>query len=71
MKQGTKKYKVLEKISALQECQQFIKKDFIKLVWGETDCFIERSFDVIFNTAKKELVGREFKTEKGVIIRIK
>jgi hypothetical protein len=71
MKTGTKKYYVTEKIKSLQVGQQFNKREFVKLTWGNTDYFIERSFDVIFTTAKKELTDREFKTEKGCIIRIK
>jgi hypothetical protein len=71
MKTGTKKYHVTEKIKSLQVGQQFNKREFVKLTWGNTDYFIERSFDVIFTTAKKELTDREFKTEKGCIIRIK
>jgi hypothetical protein len=71
MKKWTKKYQVETKIKSLEVCQQFNKREFIKLVWGSTDYFVERSFDVIFNTAKKELADREFKTEKGFIIRIK
>ena len=71
MKTGTKKYQVTEKIKSLQVGQQFNKREFIKLTWGNCDYFIERSFDVIFTTAKKELTDREFKTEKGCMIRIK
>ncbi len=71
MKKGTKKYQVETKIKSLEVGQQFNKREFITLVWGRTDYFVERSFDVIFNTAKKELSDREFRTEKGVIIRIK
>jgi len=71
MKTGTKKYYVTEKIKSLQVGQQFNKREFIKFTWGNCDYFIERSFDVIFTTAKKELTDWEFKTDKGCIIRIK
>lgn len=71
MKTGTKKYQVESEIKALEVGQYFNKREFITLVWGRTDYFVERSFDVIFNTAKKELSDREFKTEKGFIVRIK
>ena len=71
MKTGTKKYDVTTKIKSLEVGQSFNKREFIKLTWGNCDYFIERSFDVIFNTAKKELADREFKTEKGFIIRTK
>jgi hypothetical protein len=71
MKTGTKKYQIESKIKALEVGQHFNKREFIILVWGRTDYFVDRSFDVMFNTAKKELIDREFKTEKGVIIRIK
>lgn len=71
METRTKKYQVETKIKSLEVFQQFNKKEFTTLVWGRTDYFIERSFDVIFNTAKKELDDREFKTQKGYIIRIK
>jgi hypothetical protein len=71
MKTGTKKYQVENKIKSLEVGQHFNKREFITLVWKRTDYFVERSFDVIFNTAKKELSDREFKTEKGFIIRTK
>jgi hypothetical protein len=71
MKTGTKKYQVESEIKALEVGQHFNKREFITLVWGRTDYFVERSFDVIFNTAKKSFPEREFRTEKGVIIRIK
>jgi hypothetical protein len=71
MKTGTKKYQVESEIKALEVGQHFNKREFITLVWGRTDYFVERSFDVIFNTAKKELSDREFKTEKGFIVRLK
>jgi len=71
MKTGTKKYQVETKIKSLEVGQHFNKREFITLVWKRTDYFVERSFDVIFNTAKKELSDREFKTEKGFIIRTK
>ena len=71
MKLETKKYQVETKIKSLEVGQDFNKREFIKLVWGSTDYFIERSFDVMFNTVKKELADRVFKTEKGCIIRIK
>jgi hypothetical protein len=71
MKTKTKKYQVETKIKSLEVGQQFNKREFITLVWGRTDYYVERSFDVMFNTAKKELADREFKTEKGFIIRTK
>ena len=71
MKTKTKKYQVETKIKSLEVGQQFNKREFITLVWGRTDYYVERSFDVMFNTAKKELDDREFKTEKGFIIRTK
>jgi hypothetical protein len=71
MKEGTKQYSVSQKLELLEVGQQFIKKEFINLIWGRTDYFVDRSFDVMFNTAKKQLIGREFRTEKGCIIRIK
>lgn len=71
MKTTTKKYAVTEAIKALEVGQSLHKKEFIISVWKNSDYFIDRSFDVIFNTAKKELADREFKTEKGFIVRIK
>ena len=71
MKEGTKQYSVSQKLELLEVGQQFIKKEFITLLWGRTDYFVDRSFDVMFNTAKKQLIGREFRTDKGCIIRIK
>ncbi len=71
MKTGTKKYQVESKVQSLEVGQQFNKKEFIISVWGKSDYFIDRSFDVLFNTAKKGLSDREFKTDKGCIIRTK
>jgi hypothetical protein len=68
---ATKQSKVTDVIQALEIGQSFNKREFIKSVWGNSDYFIERSFDVFFSKAKKELLGREFKTEKGYIIRTK
>jgi hypothetical protein len=68
---ATKQSKVTEIIQSLEIGQSFNKREFTTLVWKRTDYFVERSFDVMFNTAKKELLGREFKTEKGFIIRTK
>ena len=71
MKTGTKKYQVESKIQSLEIGQSFNKKEFIISVWNKNDYFVQRSFDVMFNTAKKELSDREFVTEKGFIIRTK
>jgi hypothetical protein len=71
MKTGTKKYQVESKIKSLEVGQQFNKREFIISVWNKNDYFVQRSFDVMFNTAKKELSDREFVTEKGFIIRTK
>jgi hypothetical protein len=71
MKTGTKKYQVESKIQSLEVGQSFNKKEFIISVWNKNDYFVQRSFDVMFNTAKKELSDREFRTEKGCIIRTK
>jgi|LakMenEpi03Aug12_release.lakeMendotaPanAssembly.Ray.scaffolds.fasta_scaffold27763_19 hypothetical protein len=71
MKTGTKKYQVESKIQSLEVGQSFNKKEFIIYVWNKNDYFVQRSFDVMFNTAKKELSDREFVTEKGFIIRTK
>jgi hypothetical protein len=67
----TKQAQVRTKVQSLEVGQQFIKKEFIISVWGNSDYFIDRSFDVLFNSVKKSFPEREFRTEKGVIIRIK
>ena len=67
----TKQSKVKEVVQALEVGQQFNKKEFVISIWGKSDYFSQRSFDVLFNTAKKGLPEREFKTEKGCVIRIK
>lgn len=71
MKAQSKQKKVTEQVSSLQVGQRFNKKEFIVSVWGSSDYFIDRSFDVMFNTAKKTLTDREFTTGKGFIIRTK
>jgi hypothetical protein len=68
---ATKQSKVAEVIQSLEIGQSFNKREFITSVWGNSDYFLDRSFDVLFSKAKKELIGREFKTEKGFIIRTK
>lgn len=68
---ATKQSKVTEATQKLEVCQSFNKKEFVISIWGNSDYFIQRSFDVCFSKAKKELLGREFKTEKGFIIRTK
>jgi hypothetical protein len=55
----------------LEVGQHFNKKEFIVSVWGNSDYFIDRSFDVMFTTAKKTLTDRDFVTGKGFIIRTK
>lgn len=67
----TKQSKVTEVIKALEVGQHFDKKEFVISIWGNSDYFIQRSFDVMFITAKKLLPEREFRTENGCIIRLK
>jgi hypothetical protein len=71
MKAQSKQKKVTERVTSLEVGQHFNKKEFIISVWGISDYFINRSFDVMFSIAKKELQGREFRTEKGLITRTK
>jgi len=71
MKAQSKQKKVTEQIESLEIGQHFNKKEFVVSVWSTSDYFIDRSFDVMFSTAKKMLTEREFRTEKGFIIRIK
>ena len=67
----SKQKKVTERIESLEIGQHFNKKEFIVSVWSTSNYFIDRSFDVMFSTAKKALQDREFRTEKGFIIRTK
>lgn len=67
----TKKNKIKQKIEFLQVGESFNKKEFVKSIWGERDYFVDRSFDVLFNNAKKEFPEREFKTKEGLIVRTK
>jgi hypothetical protein len=66
----TKQSKITEAIRALEVGQSFDKTEFVASVWGTSDYFIKRSFDVFFDRAKKELPERQFKTQKGFVIRI-
>jgi hypothetical protein len=68
---GTKQSKIMDLIQKLEVGQSFNKKEFVISVWGRSDYFIHRSFDVLFTIVKKEFSEREFKTEKGCIIRNK
>lgn len=65
----TKQGQVHAKVQSLEIGDSFNKKEFIITLWGRSDYFIDRSFDVVFNTAKKQFENRKFKTEKGFIIR--
>jgi hypothetical protein len=67
----TKKNAIIETINALEVSESINKKQLINSIWGSSDYFIERSFDVLFNNAKKSLPERKFKTEKGLITRTK
>jgi hypothetical protein len=67
----SKKTQIKNMLEPIKVGQSFNKKEFIISLWGASDYFIDRSFDVLFNNAKKELDGREFKTLKGFIIRTK
>lgn len=71
MKTKTKYYRVKEAIQALEVGESLNKTEFIVSVWDDNDFFISRSFDVMFNKAKKELQGREFKTINSFIVRKK
>lgn len=58
-------------LEAMEVGHSFNKKEFVVSIWGRSDYYIDRSFDVMFTTAKKEMPSKEFKTEKGFIIRTK
>jgi hypothetical protein len=67
----TKKNKIKKKIESLVIEESFDKRAFIKSIWGERDYFVDRSFDVLFNNAKREFPERKFKTKEGSIVRTK
>jgi hypothetical protein len=67
----TKGSKIKEMVEAMEVGHSFNKKEFVTSIWGRSDYYIDRSFDVMFNTAKKQMPHKEFKTEKGFIIRTK
>jgi len=67
----TKKIAVREVIERLQVGESFHKKEFIDSIWGYSDYFTDRSFDVIFFNTKKLFQEREFSTNKGRIVRVK
>lgn len=71
MKILSKQKKVLKIVEELEVGQSFNKEEVIKKIWGECDYFITRSFDVYLSSAKKQLPEKEFKTEKGFVIRTK
>lgn len=58
-------------IETMEIGDSFNKKKFIISLWGRSDYYIGRSFDVMFINGKKEMPEKEFKTEKGFIIRTK
>ena len=71
MKKITKQHKIKEALETLDINDSLDKDALVITIWGEIDYFIVRSFDVTLTKAKKELEGKEFKTWKGSIIRIK
>lgn len=71
MPKKTKVTIVLEKLDSLKKNESFSKEDFIKKHWGDYDFFMDRSFCVAFTNAKKQIPLKTFKTNKGIIKRIK
>lgn len=63
--------KIADMLDTLQVGKGFDKKEFVKSHWGYSDYFKERTFDVSFCKAKKQMPEKDFKSIKGVITRIK
>ena len=63
--------KIAQALETLQVEEGFNKKEFVKLHWGYCDYFVERTFDVSFCKAKKQMPDKDFKSIKGIITRIK
>lgn len=66
----TKKKYVFDQLSSMNVGDEFNKKEFITLLWKDHDYFLERSFDVFYCQARKQLSDRKFKTIKGHVKRI-
>ena len=67
----SKKIALRNELEKLEVGESFHKKEFIDSIWGYSDYFTDRSFDVIYYNTKKLFQEREFSTNKGRIVRIK
>jgi hypothetical protein len=63
--------KIADVLDTLEVEEGFNKKAFVESHWGYSDYFKERTFDVSFCKAKKQMPKKDFKSIKGVITRIK
>ena len=64
----TKVSLVVDALSSLNVGDTINKTEFITLHWGECDWFIERTFDVAFCNAKKQLPTKVFRSRRDKII---
>jgi len=65
----TKKKYVLDHITHMNIGDIFNKEEFIRILWGNYDYFIKRSFDVFLCEAKKQFPDRKYISVKGSIKR--
>jgi hypothetical protein len=71
MQRATKPEVIQDKLGKLQIGETIKKDELIKKLYGDNDYFIQRSFDVHFSKAKKNIPEMEFKVKSGIITRVK
>lgn len=59
---------IVDTLSSLNVGDTINKTEFITLHWGECDWFIERTFDVAFCNAKKQLPTKVFRSRRDKTI---
>jgi hypothetical protein len=59
---------IFDALSSLNVGDKINKTEFITLHWGECDWFIERTFDVAFCNAKKQLPTKVFRSRRDKTI---
>lgn len=71
MTKKTIKLKIQDHLSNMEVGQEIFKADIVLGIWGYSDEFIRRSFDVALHYAKKDLHPMKFQTHtKGLIKRL-
>jgi len=71
MQRATKPEAIQDRLERLEVGQTINKDELIKKLYGGNDFFLQRSFDVHFCKAKKNISEMHFKVKSGIITRVK